>query len=138
MVEGLSAVLLAFHGIFTLALNARFASPLAQSDQPMNECLLVTINCFTLVICAISMPPLPHSLLAIILGAAGDFIFRVLPLVIYVMPLHAYCLLTCEALLFSPSLHPPSGLLSHPLLLPSTYLRVARDPALSKKAECLL
>ena len=62
MVEGLSAVLLAFHGIFTLALNARFASPLAQSDQPMNECLLVTINCFTLVICAISMPPLPHSL----------------------------------------------------------------------------
>ena len=82
--------------------------------------------------------PSPSLTPAIILGAAGDFIFRVLPLVIYVMPLHAYCLLTCEALLFSPSLHPPSGLLSHPLLLPSTYLRVARDPALSKKAECLL
>ncbi len=98
----LSSTIFVFHGIFTLAINGRISSNLERNEQPTSECLLVSVNCFTLVLCAISRC---SAHIAIILSAANGEAGLLLPLTLYVLFTHTFCLVMCE--LSSFSLHLP-------------------------------
>lgn len=77
------------HSVFTGSVN-RYSSMDLGDENPMAECLMLMLNCAMILFAVLCK--LAAQLLVLILTAEQGTYLHSLPLIIYVLPLHVFCL----------------------------------------------